>query len=80
MVIKILLEFFKNKGYHIVQDDITTIITVVDMKSKMIITHTISGNTIIAFNTDTDIRFKGMIENLQQLKLIIKLVSTLPIK
>lgn len=80
MLIKILLEFFKNKGYHIVDDDINNYITIVDFKTKMIITHSISGRTVIAFNTEKDIRFMGNIENLQQLKMVIKLVSILPIK
>ena len=34
--IKIVLQFFKDKGFHIVQDDLTTIITAVDLKTKMI--------------------------------------------
>ena len=78
--IKIVLQFFKDKGFHIVQDDLTTIITAVDLKTKMIITHTVSGRTIIAFGTDKDIRYVGLIENLNQLKTVIRLVSNLPVK
>lgn len=79
-MIKIILEFFRNKGYHIVQADITTIITAVDMETKMIITHTVTGRTMIAFKTEEDIRYAGLIENLNQLKTIIRLTTSLPVK
>jgi len=78
-MIKTILHYFKDKGLHIVQDDINSIITAVDLKTKMIITHTVSGRTMIAFGTDEDIRYAGLIENLNQLKTIIRLVNTLPV-
>ena len=49
-MIKTVLQFFKDKGFKIVQDDTTTIITAVDLTNRMIITHTVSGRTMIAFN------------------------------
>jgi 3'-phosphoadenosine 5'-phosphosulfate (PAPS) 3'-phosphatase len=78
-MIKIILQFFKDKKYHIVQDDVNTIITAVDLETKMIITHTVSGRTMIAFRTEEDIRYAGLIENLNQLKVVIRLTSNLPI-
>jgi len=78
-MIKTILHYFKDKGLHIVQDDVNSIITAVDLKTKMIITHTVSGRTMIAFGTDEDIRYAGLIENLNQLKTIIRLVNTLPV-
>ena len=79
-MIKTVLQFFKSKGFKIVQDDTTTIITAVDLTNRMIITHTVSGRTMIAFNDDKDIRYVGLIENINQLKTVIRLVSNLPVK
>lgn len=79
-MIKVILDFFKNKGFIIVQDDITTIITAVEKESRTIITHTVSGRTMIAVETDQDIRFAGKIENLNQLKTILRLIKDLPVK
>ena len=80
-MIKTVLQFFKDKGFKIVQDDTTTtIITAVDLTNRMIITHTVSGRTMIAFINDKDIRFVGLIENINQLKTVIRLVSNLPVK
>lgn len=78
-MIKIILQYFKDKGFHIVDDNTNVIITAIDLKTKMIITHTVSGRTMIAYGTDVDIRYAGLIENLNQLKTIIRLISTLPV-
>jgi hypothetical protein len=80
MLIKTILQFFKDKGYKIVEDDINTRVTCIDLKSSIIITHTVTGRTMIAYKSDNDIRFVGLIENLPQLKLVLKLTSELPVK
>lgn len=80
MLIKIILEYLKNSNYQIVQDNITTIITAVHIETGTIVTHTVTGRTMIAIRTDTDIRYAGLIENLQQLKVILRLIRDLPVK
>lgn len=80
MLIKTILQFFKDKGYKIVEDDLKVRITCIDLTTSTIITHTASGRTMVAYKSDNDIRFVGLIENLAQLKLILKLTSELPVK
>jgi hypothetical protein len=79
-MIKNVLQFFKEKGFHIVADDVTTMVSAVSIPDKVIIIHSLSGRTMIAIKDDTNIRFAGKIENINQLKTILRLVKELPLK
>lgn len=79
MVIVDILKYLEEQEYTIVQADTTSIITAVDMKTQLIIVHSLSGRTIIAYGND-DIRFLGLIENLKQLKVVLRLINKLPVK
>lgn len=79
MVIVDILKYLEEQEYTIVRADTTSIITAVDMKTQLIIVHSLSGRTIIAYGND-DIRFLGLIENLKQLKVVLRLINKLPIK
>ena len=80
MVIVDILRYLEEQEYTIVQADTTSIITAVDMKTQLIIVHSLSGRTIIAYGNDDDIRFLGLIENLKQLKVVLRLINKLPVK
>ena len=79
MVIVDILKYLEEQKYTIVQADTTSIITAVDMKTPLIIVHSVSGRTIIAYGND-GIRFLGLIENLKQLKVVLRLINKLPVK
>lgn len=79
MVIVDILKYLEEQEYTIVQADTTSIIAAVDIKTQLIIVHSLSGRTIIAYGND-DIRFLGLIENLKQLKVVLRLINKLPVK
>lgn len=74
MDLKLIITYLKSVGYTVTEN--TEIrITCFNIGNNYIITQLSNGYTVICQETTTDIRFKGVIENLQELKGVLKLIS-----
>lgn len=76
MELKIALNYFKGKQALVVEN-IPERLTVALKEKMLVIVYTNDQRCMIAHNGDTDIRFAGRIENLQQLKMVLKMVTDL---
>ena len=75
-MIKIFKQFLKDKGFKIDTASPNHVLSAYHIESKLVISYVdTNGTTIICKETSTDIRFNGKIHNLQQLKLILTLIS-----
>jgi len=73
MDLKLTITYLKSVGYTITENTEARI-TCFNLDTKYIITQLSNGYTIISQENTIDIRFKGVIENLQELKGVIKLI------
>jgi len=75
MTIKLILDYLQSIGYMKVEVNLERSIVVVNTTNNFVITHFINGYTAICVKDLTDTRFKGIIENVQELKGVLRLIS-----
>lgn len=75
MLTKIILNYLKGAGYTIVDAVLENPINAYNITTKIVITVNPDGRAIICYADTHDIRFKGKIENLSQLQMILKLIQ-----
>lgn len=81
MTQKLITDHLKHKGFKVLDITEENKIQAYNLNTSIVISWVITNNTkypnrvAIAYKESTDIRFRGNIENLQQLNLILKLVE-----
>ena len=75
MLIKIIKDYLKHIKYKPIEVDIDRRITSINLETGIIVTHLPNGRTMVCCRSENDIRFNGIVKNLQQLKMILELIK-----